>query len=68
MKFIFEKDRCKISESVSGLALIIEPKDEPIEVTSVTGEDYLLFDGNDEGIGPHQSDMFLIKKPKEENK
>ena len=63
MKLYIEKDKCKFGESVNGLVMEIET-DGPIEFTGGDGHDYLLFDEDEEGIGPAPWEPFVVEKPK----
>lgn len=63
MKLYIEKSKCKIADSINGFFLEIET-DEPIEFTGCDGNDYYLFDEDDEGIGPAPTSPFVCPKPK----
>ena len=62
MRFIFEKDRCKIEESINGLALVIEPKSSEIGFTGAEGNEYTLFDETDEPCPPVPAGAFVLGK------
>ena len=59
MKLYFEKDKCKLTESVNGFVLEIETYG-PIEFMGGDGHDYLLFDEDEEGIGPAPWKPFIV--------
>ena len=63
MKLYFEKSKCKINDSLNGFFLEIETI-EPIEFTGGDGGEYILFDEDEEGIGPAPWKPFIIDKPK----
>lgn len=65
MKFYFDKSKCKISDSINGFVLEVET-DDVVEFTGGDGHDYLLFDEDEEGIGPAPWKPFVIDKPKAE--
>ena len=67
MKLFLEKDKCKISESLNGFFLEVET-DGPIEFTGGDGHNYLLFDEDEEGIGPAPWTPFVVEKPKQNDK
>ena len=60
MKLYFEKAKCKITESLNGFFLEIETDDE-VEFTGGNGRNYILFDENDEGIGPAPDTPFVVE-------
>ena len=60
MKLLLEKDKCKFSESINGFYLEIET-DFPVEFIGGDGNDYILFDEDEEGIGPAPQQPFVIK-------
>lgn len=62
MRFIFEKDRCKIEESINGLALVIEPKSDKIDFTGAEGNEYTLYDEIDEPCPPFPAGAFVQGK------
>jgi len=65
MKFYFDKSKCTFSDSLNGFVLEVETRDE-VEFTGGDGNDYILFDEDDEGIGPAPWKPFVIDKPKAE--
>ena len=67
MKFFFEKSKCKFTESINGFVLEVETNDE-VEFTGGDGHDYILFDENEEGIGPAPWQPFVVEKPNRRNK
>ena len=64
MKLYLEKDKCKITESLNGFVLEVET-DGPLEFTGGDGHDYILFDEDEEGIGPAPCEPFIVNKPKQ---
>ena len=66
MKLYFEKAKCKITESLNGFFLEIETDDE-VEFTGGNGRNYILFDENDEGIGPAPDTPFVVEDPRYKN-
>lgn len=60
MKLFIEKDKCKITESLNGRFLEIET-DYEIEFIGGDGGDYLLFDEDQEGIGPAPEKPFVVE-------
>ena len=63
MKLYLDKSRCKFSESVNGFILEVETDGE-VEFTGGDGHDYILFDENEEGIGPAPWKPFVIERQK----
>ncbi len=63
MKLYLEKAKCKITESINGFFLEVETNDE-VEFTGGDGHDYILFDEDEEGIGPAPWKPFVVEKPK----
>lgn len=66
MKLFIEKDKCKITESLNGRFLEIET-DFEIEFLGGDGHDYILFDEDEEGIGPAPWKPFVVELPKQED-
>jgi len=64
MKLYLEKSKCRITDSINGFFLEVET-DDVVEFTGGDGNDYLLFDEDDEGIGPAPTQPFVCPKPKE---
>lgn len=64
MKLFLEKSKCKFSESINGFLVEVETLG-PIEFTGGDGGDYLLFDEDEEGIGPAPWKPFVVEKPKQ---
>lgn len=63
MRLYFEKAKCKINESLNGFFVEIET-DGPIEFTGGDGHDYILWDEDEEGIGPAPWEPFVTQNPK----
>ena len=63
MTLYIEKSKCRIKDSLNCQFLEIET-DEPIEFTGGDGNDYILFDEDDEGIGPAPWKPFVANNPK----
>jgi len=63
MKLFLEKSKCKFTESINGFFLEVET-DDVVEFTGGDGHDYLLFDEDEEGIGPAPWKPFVVEKPK----
>lgn len=66
MKLYLDKSKCKFGESVNGFIVEVET-DEPIEFTGGDGHDYILFDEDEEGIGPAPWKPFVVELPKKED-
>lgn len=66
MKLYFEKAKCKITESLNSFFLEIETDDE-VEFTGGNGRNYILFDEDDEGIGPAPDTPFVVEDPRYKN-
>lgn len=60
MKLYFEKAKCKITESLNGFFLEIETDDE-VEFTGGNGHNYILFDEDEDGIGPAPDTPFVVE-------
>lgn len=67
MKLYFEKAKCKITDSINGFVLEVETND-AVEFTGGDGHDYILFDEDEEGIGPAPWKPFVVELPKKEEK
>lgn len=63
MKLILDKSKCKITETLNGFFLEIETI-EPIEFIGGDGGNYILFDEDEEGIGPAPQEPFVIMMDK----
>lgn len=63
MKLLLDKSKCKFTESVNGFILEVETID-PVEFIGGNGRNYILYDENEEGIGPAPDEPFVVPEPK----
>ena len=63
MILFLNKSKCEISESLNGEYLLVKSID-PIEFTGGDGNEYILYDECEEGIGPAPKDPFVVENPR----
>lgn len=64
MKLFIEKSKCRISESLNGFFIEVET-DDPIDFIGGNGNNYILFDEDEEGIGPSPLSPFILEDKQE---